>query len=46
MLSTAASGWVSGGELGLAADTPIGPFLIGYGLASTGRPVFKIRLGS
>jgi hypothetical protein len=46
MLAAAASGWVSGGELGLTTDTPLGPFLIGYGLASTDRPVFKIRLGN
>jgi hypothetical protein len=46
MLFAAASGWVSGGELGLTADTPLGPFVIGYGLASTDRPVFKIRLGN
>jgi predicted acylesterase/phospholipase RssA len=45
-LSTAASGWVSGTELGLTADTPLGRFLIGYGRASGGRPVFKFRLGS
>jgi predicted acylesterase/phospholipase RssA len=45
-LSTAASGWVSGVELGLRADTPLGPFLIGYGVASGRRPVFKIRLGN
>ena len=45
-LTAAASGWVSGGELGFTADTPLGPFLIGYGLASTDRPVFKIRVGN
>jgi predicted acylesterase/phospholipase RssA len=45
-LSAAASGWVSGGELGLTVDTPLGPFVVGYGLASTERPVFKIRLGN
>jgi hypothetical protein len=46
VLSAAASGSVSGAEIGLAADTPFGSFLIGYGAASNGRPVFKIRLGS
>jgi predicted acylesterase/phospholipase RssA len=46
MLTPAAQGWVSGGEFGIMADTPIGPFLIGYGLASNDRPVFKIRLGN
>ena len=45
VLATAARGWVTGGEAGFTADTPLGPFLIGYGLASTDRPVFKIRLG-
>jgi predicted acylesterase/phospholipase RssA len=42
----AATGTVSGAEIGLAADTPFGSFLLGYGVASNGRPVFKIRLGS
>ena len=42
----AAEGWVSGGEAGLTTDTPLGPFLIGYGIATTDRPVFKIRLGN
>jgi predicted acylesterase/phospholipase RssA len=46
VLSAAATGWVSGGELGFTADTPLGPVLIGYGVASNGRPVFKIRLGN
>ena len=46
MFSTTASGWVTGGEIGLTTDTPLGPFLIGYGLASNDRPVFKIRLGN
>jgi NTE family protein len=45
VLATAARGWVTGGEAGLAADTPLGPFLVGYGIASTDRPVLKIRLG-
>ena len=44
-LSAAARGWVSGAELGLSADTPLGAFLVAYGAASDGRPVFKIRLG-
>jgi predicted acylesterase/phospholipase RssA len=46
MFSTTATGWVTGGEIGLTTDTPLGPFLIGYGLSSNDRPVFKIRLGS
>ncbi|MDQ3996516.1 MAG: patatin-like phospholipase family protein, partial [Gemmatimonadota bacterium] len=46
VLSAAARGWVSGGEAGLAADTPLGPFVIAYGVANNDRPVFKIRLGN
>jgi NTE family protein len=45
VLAAAAEGWLSGGEVGITADTPFGPFLIGYGIASTERPVFKVRLG-
>jgi hypothetical protein len=45
-MSEAASGAVTGAEIGLAADTPFGSFVVGYGAASNGRPVFKIRLGS
>ncbi|MFN2566454.1 MAG: patatin-like phospholipase family protein [Gemmatimonadaceae bacterium] len=45
MFSAAASGTVSGGELGLMADTPLGALLIAYGAASNGRPLLKIRLG-
>jgi hypothetical protein len=41
----AGRGWVRGAELGLVTDTPLGPFSISYGIASTDRPVFKIRLG-
>ena len=40
-----ASGFVRGAEIGLTTDTPLGPFLIGYGISSTDRWVFKIRLG-
>jgi len=39
-------GWVQGVELGLASDTPFGSFSIGAGVATTGRPVFKVSLGS
>jgi predicted acylesterase/phospholipase RssA len=46
LLAAAGEGWVSGGEIGLTTDTPLGPFLIGYGIATTDRPVFKIRLGN
>ncbi len=38
-------GIVRGVEVGLTTDTPIGAFLIGYGISSTDRAVFKIRLG-
>ena len=38
-------GWVRGAELGLVTDTPLGPFSLSVGAASTDRPVFKIRLG-
>lgn len=46
VLATAGRGWVTGGEVALTTDTPLGPFLIGYGIATTDRPVFKIRLGN
>ena len=46
VFATAASGWVSGAELGLTGDTPFGSFLLGYGIATGGRPVLKIRLGN
>lgn len=42
----AASGSVFGAELALSSDTPLGPFTIGYGIATTGRGVFKIALGN
>jgi len=41
-----ASGPVSGADLGLAADTPLGPVLIAFGRARGGRTIFKIRFGS
>ena len=44
--SDAARGLVRGIDIGFTTDTPLGPFLIGYGHASTDRGVFKIRLGS
>jgi hypothetical protein len=46
LLAGAASGAIAGSEIGLTADTPLGPFTIGYGLAGTGRPVLRVRLGS
>jgi hypothetical protein len=38
-------GWVTGGDAGLAADTPIGPLTISYGVATAARRVFKLRVG-
>jgi hypothetical protein len=46
MLAGIAGGWVNGAELGLAADLPLGVVSVGYGFANTGRPVFKVRMGS
>ena len=40
-----AAGWVSGADMGLAADTPIGPLILSYGVATTARRVFKLRVG-
>ena len=44
-IADAASGLVRGIEVGLTTDTPLGPFLIGYGVSSSERAVVKIRLG-
>lgn len=41
-----ASGPVDGGEIGLAADTPVGPLIISYGIATGGFRGVKLRLGS
>ena len=38
-------GWVSGADVGLAADTPIGPLTLSYGVATVARRVFKLRVG-
>lgn len=40
-----ARGWVSGVDAGLAADTPLGPLTISYGISSGDRRVFKLHLG-
>lgn len=45
LMDGAATGNVFGGDLGLAASTPLGPLSISYGIASNDRPVFKLRLG-
>ena len=37
--------WIGGGRLSLGADSPIGPMDVGYGLATTGRGAFYLRLG-
>lgn len=41
-----AEGWVSGADLGIAADTPLGPLTMSYGVSTGGRGVFKLRIGS
>lgn len=46
LMMGAAKGWVHGVDLGITADTPIGPFAISFGVASRNRSVFKIGLGS
>lgn len=46
VVQNAAAGSVFGAELALSSDTPLGPFMIGYGVATTGRGVFKIGLGN
>ena len=46
VVQDAGTGSVFGAELALSSDTPLGPFMIGYGVASTGRGVFKIGLGN
>jgi hypothetical protein len=46
VVQDAGAGSVFGAELALTSDTPLGPFMIGYGVASTGRGVFKIGLGN
>ena len=40
-----AEGWVTGGDAGIAADTPLGPLTVSYGVATGGRRVFKLRIG-
>ena len=40
-----AGGWVSGADAGLASDTPIGPLILSYGVATSARRVFKLRVG-
>lgn len=45
LMSGVATGNVFGGEIGVAASTPMGPLRLTYGIARNDRPVFKIRLG-
>jgi len=40
-----AEGWVTGADAGIAADTPLGPLTISYGVATGGSRVFKLRIG-
>ena len=44
--SPAALPWVSGADVGLAADTPIGPLTLSYGVATPARRVVKLRIGA
>ena len=39
------SGWVTGADVGVAADTPLGPLILSYGVATDSRRVFKLRVG-
>jgi hypothetical protein len=41
-----AQGWISGLDAGVAADTPLGPLTVSYGLSSGDRRVFKLHVGS
>jgi hypothetical protein len=41
-----AEGWITGADFGLAADTPLGPATISYGISTSGQRVFKLRVGS
>ena len=45
LIPRAAAGPVQGGEIGLSIDTPLGPFLLGYGISSTARGIARVRLG-
>jgi hypothetical protein len=40
-----AQGWVTGGDAGIASDTPLGPLTISYGVSTGGRRVFKLHVG-
>jgi predicted acylesterase/phospholipase RssA len=39
------SGWVTGGRIGLGAETPVGPVRFEYGAIDEGRGTFFVRLG-
>lgn len=41
-----AAGSVRGADVGLAADSPLGPVMLAVGRASSGRTMFKVRFGS
>lgn len=40
------SKWILAGSVFVAADTPLGPILLGYGQANTGEDSFYLRFGS
>ena len=40
-----AQGWVSGADVGIASDTPLGPFVLSFGMATGSRRVVKFRVG-
>jgi NTE family protein len=44
-LGAQARGWITGADAGLAADTPLGPLTISYGVSTDSRRVFRLRLG-
>ncbi len=37
--------WLAGARVGLGADTPLGPIDVAYGIASSGRRSFYLRIG-
>jgi len=43
--SDSATSWIGGTRLGFGADTPAGPIELAYGVATTGRRAFYLRLG-
>jgi hypothetical protein len=37
--------WLAGARAGLGADTPLGPIDVAYGIATSGRRSFYLRIG-